>query len=119
MHHSDIAVAQFETARARAGYPTEAEVFAHSHLPCRVNWLGGLCEEMQREARVAIPAQTALERLRLNRGGRHALAVQGIEAAHGVAQHQVALREPLQALVMCPLIGGEAMRDGVGKRVGL
>src|SRR2546428_12299153 len=55
--------------------------------------------------------------VRLEGADRHALPVDGVEAAPGVAQHDVAVGEAGQALVMPPAVRGEVVHDEVRQRL--
>ena len=60
-----------------------------------------------------------VQRFRLQRGGRHALAVSGIEAAQRIAERQQACRQGLELFVVPETIGGiDHARDGRDERRG-
>ena len=50
--------------------------------------------------------------------GRHALAVDRVEAADGVAEEHPSEREPPHSLDVAALVGGEPVRHRVGERLG-
>ena len=78
----------------------------------------GAREEALRQIGVAGLEAFAQQRGFLRRH-RHALAVDRIEAAQGVAEHQIALRESRQPLVAPAQVGGIAEADEIAQRLGM
>ena len=73
--------------RPRAGHLGEGQVGAHGDVPGDIDDRGDVLEEARRSpggARADVPPQ----RQRLHRGHGHALPVDRVERAHGVAGHQ-------------------------------
>jgi hypothetical protein len=64
-------------------------------------------------------AQVALQDERLQRGHRHALAVDGIGAAQAVADRQESLGQASEPLVSTPHAGGKAERHRIVERLGV
>src|SRR3989442_269359 len=80
-------------ARPGAGDARVTEILSDRHQPGFGHRLGRAPEEIPPQlAQVAIATlpQTVIERLRFERADRHALPVDGVEAAHGVAHDQIA-----------------------------
>ena len=90
----------------------EAQVTEGRDLPGSVDEPRDLLEEAQR-VRLVMGLQVAAQRHRLQGGRRHPLAIDRVERAHRVAEHQQAGREGGQQLVPAAHAGRDPEGDGV------
>jgi hypothetical protein len=101
---------------ARAGDLGQAEVAADGHVPRHVDQAGDVAEVAARLRNAAGRQLAQCEGF--ERGDGHALPVDGVERADGVAGDQQLLREAAQPLVAAADAGREPDCDRVVQRLG-
>jgi hypothetical protein len=113
---ADVPIDEALHRRARAPYLGVTQVVANRNVPWRIHDLRGAPEETPCEVVGALP-QTPLQRDRFLRRDRHALAVDRIEAANGVAEHQIAFRKICEPFIAPAQVGSVAVGDQIGQRL--
>ena len=116
MQLADIPVDEAQHRRARTLHLRMAEIIADRDVPGNIDGLRRGLEKALRERRWP-SAQALLQDHRLLRGHRHALAVDRVEAADCIAEHQITLREAREPLVTPAQAGDVAIADVVGQRL--
>jgi hypothetical protein len=94
----------------------QGEIGAGGHQPRRISDSGG--GSVRAAGQIwGVVSQAVAKCVGLEGGDGHALPVDGVEAAHRVADQQEAVREAALLLVAPPYVGGESERDRVVDRL--
>ncbi len=116
-HPLEEQVADAHRHRSGSHHFREIQVGADGCLPGHPDFPGRGAEEASWQAAIPAP-QTIAQHHRLDRRDRHALPVDGVEAAHRIADYQQPVGRSAHLVVTPPAVGRNAMVHHLAKGLG-